>query len=380
MTDLFPQDNPYSNYQPQVAPYFTPDTIVLTKGSIQNAQQRNFIKAICNLYPKAKVIERFDISHNRFEIGSTDPLTLHYQGKNTLVFGVHKSALRFSDEEGNTCPNYWHFSPYGFCPYDCQYCYLAGTPGVKFSPTVKIFLNINEIIDQIANAASRLSKPTAFYLGKLQDGLALDPLTGYSRIMIPFFAQQKYARLTLLTKSTNVDNLLDLDHRGNTILSWSLNPDEIFDAFESNVSSPAERIAAMRKCAGVGFQIRVVIMPIIPIEGWQNIYTHFLENLLLKIPLARITLGQICSYSGALYLTERKLGKNNPISNMLEEGKSKDGRIRFPISVRIEIYRNLIDTIRKLKPQMQIGLCMEEGDTFKALDMEGSIGSCNCVL
>ena len=380
MTVLFPQDNSYLNYQPKIAPHFTPDTIVLTKGSIQNAQQRNFIKAIFNLYPKAKVIEKFNISHNRFEIGSTDLLTLHYQGKNTLVFGVHKSALRFSDEEGNTCPNYWHFSPYGFCPYDCQYCYLAGTPGVKFSPTVKIFLNINEIIDQIANAASRLSEPTAFYLGKLQDGLALDPITGYSRIMIPFFAQQKYARLTLLTKSANVDNLLDLDHRGNTILSWSLNPDEIFDAFESNVPSPAERIAAMRKCADVGFQIRAVIMPIIPIEGWQSIYTHFLENLLLKIPLACITLGQICSYSGALYLTERKLGKNNPISNMLEKGKSKDGRIRFPMSVRIEIYRNLIDTIRKLKPQMQIGLCMEEGDTFEALDMESSIGSCNCVL
>jgi len=60
-------------------------------------------------------------------------------GKKTLVFGVHKSALRFSGEDGNTCPNYWHFSPYGFCPYDCQYCYLAGTPGVRFSPTVKIF-------------------------------------------------------------------------------------------------------------------------------------------------------------------------------------------------------------------------------------------------
>ena len=198
--------------------------------------------------------------------------------------------------------------------------------------------------------------------------------------MIPFFAQQKYARLTLLTKSASVNNLLDLDHRGNTILSWSLNPDEIFDAFESNVPSPTERIAAMRKCAGVGFQIRAVIMPIIPIEGWQRIYTHFLENLLLNIPLTRITLGQICSYSGALYLTERKLGKNNPISNMLEKGKSKDGRIRFPMSVRIEIYRNLIDTIRKLKPQLQIGLCMEEGDIFNALDMESSIGSCNCVL
>jgi spore photoproduct lyase len=380
MTSLFPTENSYLNYQPKPAAHFDPETIVLTKNSCQTAQQRNFVQAICSLYPKAQVLERFDISHNRFEPGGSDPLELHYRGKKTLVFGVHKSALRFSDEDGNSCPNYWHFSPYGFCPYDCQYCYLAGTPGVKFSPTVKIFVNIDEILDQIAGAASKLSEPTAFYLGKLQDGLALDPLTGYSRTLITFFARQRKARLTLLTKSSNVDNLLDLDHRGSTILSWSLNPPDISDAFESNVPSLDERINAMRKCADVGYPLRAVIMPIIPVEGWQNIYRRFLENLLESVPLGRITLGQICSYSGALQLTERKLGKDNPITKMLEKGKSKDGRTRFPIKTRIKVYRYLVDTIGKLQPQLQVGLCMEEAEAFKALDMEDSIGCCNCVL
>jgi len=380
MTSLFPTKNSYLNYQPKPVPHFNPDTIVLTKGSCHTTQQRDFVEAICSLYPQAQVVEGFDIPHNRFELGDSDPLRLHYRGKNTLVFGVHKSALRFSDEEGNTCPNYWHFSPYGFCPYDCQYCYLAGTPGVKFSPTVKIFVNIGEILDQIASVTSKLFEPTAFYLGKLQDGLALDPLTGYSRTMIPFFAQQKKARLTLLTKSADVDNLLDLDHQCNTILSWSLNPSDICDAFESNVPSPNERIAAMRKCADAGYPLRAVIMPIIPVEGWQKIYADFLENLLKSVPLERVTLGQICSYSGALQLTELKLGKDNPISEMLEKGKSKDGRIRFPVKLRIKVYKYLVDTIRKLQPQPQISLCMEEAGTFKALDMENSIGCCNCVL
>ena len=380
MTDLFTIENSYFNYQPKPASHFKPDTIVLTKDSCRTTQQRDFVQAICNVYPKAQIIEKFDIPHNRFELGDSDPLERHYNGKNTLVFGVHKSALRFSDEDGNTCPNYWHFAPYGFCPYDCQYCYLAGVPGVKFSPTVKIFVNIDEILDQIAHVASKLSQPAAFYLGKLQDGLALDPLTGYSRTMIPFFAQQKYARLILLTKSTEVDNLLDLDHQNHTILSWSLNPTEISDLFESNVPAPDERITAMQKCANAGYPMRVVMMPIIPVEGWQNIYAGFLENLLKSVPLGRITLGQICSYSGALQLTERKLGKDNPISKMLEKGKSKDGRVRFPIKTRVEVYKYLVDTIRKLQPKLQIGLCMEEADTFKALGMEISIGCCNCIL
>lgn len=380
MNNLFPVESLNFNYQPKPAPYFNPDTIVLTKGSLQTTQRRDFVQAICNLYPRSQIIEKSGIPHNRFELGSSAPLELHYKGKKTLVLGVHNSALRFSSEDGNTCPNYWHFSPYSFCPYDCQYCYLAGTPGVKFSPTVKIFVNIDEILDQIADIASRLSESTAFYLGKLQDGLALDPLTGYSRLIIPFFARQKNAVLILLTKSTNVENLLDLDHRGHSVLSWSLNPCEMCGRFELNVPLLDKRITAMQKCAGAGYPLRAVIMPIIPIEGWQNIYTRFLESLLSSVPLHRITLGQICSYSGALQLTERKLGKDNFISKILDKNKSKDGRTRFPSKVRIEVYRCLIDKIKKLQPQLQIGLCLEEREVFKALDIEDTIGRCNCVL
>ena len=380
MTNLPLLENLYQDYKPKPAPYFNPDTIIITKGSYQTLQQRNLVETICSMYPNAQIVEESGLPHNRVELNSSDPLELHYRGKKTLVFGVHKSALRCSDEDSNSCPNYWHFSPYGFCPYDCQYCYLAGTPGVKYSPTVKIFLNLREILDQIHRVASRLTKPTAFYLGKLQDALALDPLTGYSRIMIPFFARQKQARLTLLTKSMNVDNLLDLDHQRRTILSWSLNPPEIHIAFEKNVPSPGKRTIAIKKCAEAGYPVRAVIMPIIPVEGWQNIYTRFLKNLLQSVPLDRITLGQICSYSAALKLTERKLSKRNPISSQLEKTKSNDGRTRFPFKLRTMVYRQLIDVIRESQPQLPIGLCMEEYQTFKALNMVSAVGRCNCVL
>jgi len=241
-------------------------------------------------------------------------------------------------------------------------------------------LNLPEILNQIDKVASQLTEPTAFYLGKLQDGLALDPMTGYSRIMVEFFARQKQARLILLTKSANVENMLDLNHQGHTILSWSLNPPEICRAFEKNVPSCEERIAAIQKCLESGYPLRALIMPIIPVIGWQNMYANFLKNFLFTVPLERITLGQICSYAGALRLTERKLGKINPISDQIEKRKSRDGRFRFPLILRIEIYKHLIDTIRRFKPELQVSLCMEEYQTFKALNMESAIGYCNCVL
>ncbi len=68
------------------------------------------------------------------------------------------------------------------------------------------------------------------------------------------------------------------------------------------------------------------------------------------------------------------------ISNKLEKAKSPDGRIRFPDQLRVDVYKYLIGYIRQQRPDLQIGLCLEEKGIFKALDMERLIGRCNCVL
>jgi spore photoproduct lyase len=297
------------------------------------------------------------------------------------VLGEHQSAVRQSKEEGNTCPNYWHFSPYGFCPYGCHYCYLAGTPGVRFSPTVKVFVNLPEILGEIDRIATGLAEPTAFYLGKLQDGLALDLLTGYSRTLVPFFAAHPYARMTLLTKSASVENLLDLDHRRHTILSWSLNPAEVIAAFEAGTPRLTDRIEVMKRCTEAGYPVRAVIMPIIPVPNWEEVYTKFLQRLLAEVRLSRITLGGICSYRAARGLMESQLGRSNAVSNAFDPGgPSPDGRLRYPAHLRADLYRHMIGVIRSRAPDLDIGLCLEEETVFRALGLTEAIGRCNCVL
>jgi len=367
-------------YRSRQAAGFCPSRIVLAKGSNTTETRARLAEKICKAHPEAEVVEDFDTPHNRINLEEFDPLLLSDVGKRTLVLAEHKSAVRYSTEEGNSCPNFWHFSPYGFCPYGCSYCYLAGTQGVRFSPTVKIFLNLPEILAEVDRAARRLAEPTAFYLGKLQDALALDPITGYSRQIIPFFAAHPTARLTMLTKSTNVDNLLDLDHQGNAILSWTVNPPEVIKAFETNTPALDKRIEAMQSVAEAGYPIRAVVMPIIPISGWRQIYQEFLTGLLCRIPLQRITLGSICSYPQAMRLTERKLGRDNPISVQLDQSRMADGRARFPPALREEVYRHLLQTIRRQDAAAEIGLCLEEPSMFDSLDMGQSMGRCNCVL
>src|SRR3972149_371818 len=316
---MFLMDMPAENYLPRPAPLFCPSKIVLAKGSNSTDKRREFAQKICAAYPDAEVIEAFDLPHNRIDLKEADLLRLHDRGKHTLVLSERRSGMGFSKEKGNSCPNYWHFSPYGFCPYGCQYCYLPGTPGVRFSPTVKIFLNLPEILAEVDQTAARLERPTAFYLGKLQDGLALEPLSGYARLMIPFFARHPYARLVILTKSTNVENILDLEHAGKTIMSWTLNAPEVGRRFEKNTPDVMDRVESMRRCAEVGYAVRAVVLPIIPATGWEDIYGRFLSVLLSSVSLSRITLGSICSYPEAQRLMALKMSKNNEISMLLDQ-------------------------------------------------------------
>ena len=137
----------------------------------------------------------------------------------------------------------------------------------------------------------------------------------------------------------------------------------------------------MQSCAAAGYPIRAVVMPVIPVVGWEELYADFLSELLRKVRLERITLGGICSYPAALRLTEKKLGTSNLVSRVLHsEAKSEDGRARYPESLRLKIYEHLLGVIRQHQPGLPVGLCLEERSVFESLNLIAMVGQCNCVL
>jgi len=367
-------------YTPRKVACFSPKRIILAKGWNANETRQQLVQKICRLYPGVDVEGCSETSHNRVTVQGENALGQHQAGKQTLVFSEHKSSVRFSDEEGNTCPNYWHFSLYGFCPYGCTYCYLAGTPGVRFSPTVKIFLNVDEVTAKIRSIADAANDPMPFYHGKLQDGLALDPLTGYSRRLVPFFAAHPTTRQVILTKSTDVENLLDLEHGEHTILSWTINLPDLVATYEPNTPPMSERIQAMKRCVKAGYPVRAVLMPLIPVEDWIDRYAAFLRHVVEQVPLKRLTIGAICSYPAATEPMNHKLGHDNPITINMERRKTADGRTRYAAALREQAYRHLIQTVKKTVPNLEIGLCLETHEMFETLEMQDSLGRCNCVL
>lgn len=369
------------DFEPAAPRGFRVERIVLAKGAVTSEERRRFVSRIREALPAAVVEEQFDTPHNRIECGGADPLERSNEGKTTLVIGEHRSAVRLSDEDGNTCPNYRHFSPYGNCFYGCKYCYLSGTAGAWRSPSVKIFLNIDEMAREIDVAATARAEPTSFYVGKLQDGLALDSLTSYSTVFIPFFARHKFARQVILTKSGQVDRLPALEHNGNTIVSWSVNPPEVVADFEENTPSIDERIAAMRLCAEAGYPVRAVLMPVIPVADFVDVYSSFVRALLEAVPLQRLTIGGICMYRNARALMERRCGGENAISAAIEKGRrAADGRYRYPPELRERFYEQIISRARAVSPNLEVSLCLEEPEVWNAVAAKYSLGRCNCVL
>jgi len=341
------------SYAPYAPEAFTVERIVLCKGSLDSPEREAFVRGICAVYPCVPVEERLDTPHNRVEIAEPDPLRRLERGKRTLVMGAARveNVVRVNRNPNAIFPYRQSFSVYGFCPYGCAYCYLTGSPGVWFSPTVKIYVNLPEILAEVDRRAREEGQEIVFCLGKFEDGLALDPLTEYSTVLVPFFANHPYARLLLQTKSASVERLLDLNHGGNTVLSWTLNPAPIAERYEPGAPRVDDRMAAMRRCAEHGYPVRANITPVIPDANWEELYLDFICELAKCVPLRQLTIGGIRIDPRGRSLLEQRMGKENAVLQALDPNTADENSCAFykPGLLR-RLFAGIYDTVPHIRP------------------------------
>jgi spore photoproduct lyase len=125
---------------------------------------------------------------------------------------------------------------------DCSYCVLQGYLN---NPFLTVYTNWEDLLQEIDDFLSSRDQPfLRLGTGELSDSLALESIFPFSQFLIPFFAERHNGILELKTKSANVNPLLNLDHRGKTIVSWSLNPPKMIEREERRTAPLKERIAA----------------------------------------------------------------------------------------------------------------------------------------
>jgi DNA repair photolyase len=190
----------------------------------------------------------------------------------------------------------------GPCGYWCAECFLILTHRVKADPSRHIlYSNVSDFVGAAKKWLLSSTPKTSLGVGiDCSDSLLYEGVTGYARSLIPLFAAEKTnphgRKLVLLTKSANVRYLEGLPTQ-DTVVSFSLNPQAVADVFEGKYPdglrvTPAiqERLAASGLAAGLGFETRWRIDPIVPIEGWEDCYREFFLQASHLRP-SRITLG-----------------------------------------------------------------------------------------
>ncbi len=177
------------------------------------------------------------------------------------------------------------------CPINCTYCILQVYLNTC---AIVIFVNLEDILTELDSEIRKDPSLIRIGTGELTDSLALDTLTGLNPLLIDFFAGQRQGFLELKTKSDQIEHLLALDHHGQTIISWSLNPQLIIDAEEGLAAPLKSRIMAAKKCQERGYKIGFHLDPIILYGGWETEYESLIDMVFSKISpksVAWISLG-----------------------------------------------------------------------------------------
>ena len=257
------------------------------------------------------------------------------------------------------CCNYLTVSFASNCHYECTYCILQDY--LKNNPSITLFANVDEILDFIAEKIER-APDTLFRVGtgELADSLALDDITHLSEDLVPFAASRKNLLLELKTKSARIENLLPLDHRGKTVVSWSLNPQSFIDAEEHKTASLEERLAAARAVADCGYPVGFHFDPLLALPGWREEYTALVERVASQFrneEIAWISLGSLRFTPGLKKIVMERFSKSRLLYGELFP--TEDGKVRYFREVREKLYRHVRELVEEAFPPVPNYLCME---------------------
>jgi len=249
------------------------------------------------------------------------------------------------------------------CPMDCVYCILQAYLN---NPWLSFFVNVEDLFAELDSAFA--AEPGRFWrigTGEFTDSLALDRLTGLSRRLVAYMRDKSRAVLELKTKTAEVDNLMGLDHGGRTIVAWSLNSRLISDREELHTASLAQRLAAAARCADEGYRLGFHFDPIIYHPGWQEGYGETINRLFAAVPvesIAWISLGCLRFLPVLRSIATERFPGARFFHEEFVQGL--DGKNRYFRSLRVEMYRFLVERIMAAAPDTCVYLCMESEEIW----------------
>ncbi len=286
--------------------------------------------------------------------------------KNTLILMRYpgKFLKNCQGSGAEVCCNYYVVSYAWNCHLECTYCvlqsYLSNEALVICTNVDDLLLDIKSTLEQSPERLFRIGT------GELADSLALDHLTRYSCRLVPLFASLPNGILELKTKTNQISNLQDLDHRGHTVISWSMNSKQICRTEERKAASFDERLSAALQCQSWGYKIGFHFDPLINYEGWEEEYRDAVRTIFRAVDprrIAWISLGALRFPPHLRSLVRKRFPESRvPCGEFIPGHHGKD---RYFRPIREEMYRKMRGWIYEEAPQAFVYLCMESRFVWK---------------
>lgn len=347
---------------------FWPEQVYLTS----DASESKLAKRLLSRLPSATKVVELD--------NSEDPLSTLDTLSSTARFDLGKKRLMLAPYRGDwlkSCPgtqehvccNLWIVNPGEGCPMDCTYCYLQSY--LKRNPTLKLYTNTEEMISAIARQSD--AHPNRLFrigTGELIDSLVWDDLTDLTLELVPFFASRKNLVLELKTKSNVVENLLELknEHRGQTVVSWSVNAKSISEKDEASTASLAERVEAAQKVIQAGYRVGLHFDPLVYFDGWQDEYSETVKYIFSKLKAENIAW---ISVSTLRYKKEMQsvMIERFPKSKLPygEQFTAVDNKRRYIQPIRAKMSSFVWNELKSISSSMPVYMCMESSTLWKQI-------------
>ena len=269
------------------------------------------------------------------------------------------------------CGPFWEIRwAYG-CPLNCSYCYLRGTRRGRMKPS---YVKLEETLRCTKEAFQKIKEPQIFNSGELCDSL-MNPL--FMKKIVDLFEKQSKHKIYLLSKfgTSNIGFLLEKP-RKQVICGWSINSEPVAKKWESAAAKPSDRIDASSLVWKEGYDTRIRVDPIFPIENWKKHYGKILEDILSALWPNRIILGTPRGLWKTIHYAE-KAGVDITWIKYFKDNTGWGKKLSF--ECRIDIYNFFYDKIESLGyPLHRVSMCKETTEMWNALGLKYMPKTCNC--
>ena len=235
------------------------------------------------LFEKYEDVPKIEIdNHNNIEEMRTKQNKEFANMKRNLIIGTRKTHKFIENHKVSD-----YLVPYtsSGCTASCLYCYLVCN--YNKCAYLRLFVNREQMLEKIFKVAKKdfeeKGKKSVFEIGSNSDLILENTITNNLVWTIENFKDNEKGKLTFPTKFDMVDPILLLDHKGKVIVRVSVNPEEIINRVEFGTSRLNGRIEAINKLKEAGYEIGILIAPVIFVDNWEKLYLELIQILSEKL-------------------------------------------------------------------------------------------------